>query len=136
MPETLQVSTLGRLAPGAAVNLEAALRIGDSLGGHVVSGDVEGQGQIIDLENRGNSLIVRIKPMDIGLLRHVVLRGRICIDGASLTVMEQSSEHLAVSLIPHSRQILAPMRQGQFCNLETDLLARHYVHAQKWEVPV
>lgn len=136
MPETLSLSTLGHLLPGAKVNLESALRLGDSLGGHLVSGDVDGTGKIRDLEVRGNALVVRIEPEDAELLRWVVLRGRIAIDGASLTVMELSNRHLAVSLIPHSREhiILGQARVGERCNLETDLLARHFAKAAGLEL--
>lgn len=131
MPETLGLSTLASLRPGERVNLESALRLGDSLGGHLVSGDVEGTGAVRDLEVRGNALVVRIEPEDPEMLFWVVLRGRIAIDGASLTVMEVSKRHLAVSLIPHSREmiILGRARVGMRCNLETDLLARHYAKA-------
>src|SRR5947209_8602777 len=101
MEETLVRSSLGRLQAGDAVNLELALRVGDRLGGHFVQGHVDSTGRIERIEQRENSRVVRIgAPPD--LLRYVVEKGSIAVDGVSLTVTEADAKGFSVSLIPET----------------------------------
>ncbi|HZS13053.1 MAG TPA: riboflavin synthase [Candidatus Dormibacteraeota bacterium] len=126
MPETARRTNLGRLQPGDAVNLEAALRMGDRIGGHLVSGHVDAVGTVAATEREDNAVVVRIDaPQD--LLRYVVEKGCITVDGISLTVVEAMPSWFSVSLIPHT---LAATRAGEWrpgtqVNLEADLVAKY-----------
>jgi riboflavin synthase len=131
MEETLSRSSLGRLSHGDNVNLELALRVGDRLGGHFVQGHVDATGRIERIEQREHSRIVRVAaPPDI--LRYVVEKGSIAIDGVSLTVVDVDDEGFSVSLIPETleRTTLGSAREGDPVNLEVDMLAKYAVKAQ------
>jgi riboflavin synthase len=126
MPETLRRSSLEPLAGGDEVNLELPLRAGDRLGGHVVQGHVDGTGTIASAEEDGNSRVVRIQaPRE--LLRYVVEKGSIAVDGVSLTVSAVDDEAFEVSLIPETleRTTLGAAARGRKVNLEVDLLAKY-----------
>jgi riboflavin synthase len=126
MPETLRRSSLGALAEGDRVNLELPLRAGDRLGGHVVQGHVDGLGTVESVRDEGFARVVRIgTPAE--LLRYVVEKGSIAVDGVSLTVSEADDEGFAVSLIPETleRTNLGEAAPGCFVNLEVDLLAKY-----------
>ena len=126
MDETLRRSSLGRLAPGAPVNLELALRASDRLGGHVVQGHVDGVGTVADVAEEGLSRVVTIQP-PAELLRYVVVKGSIAVDGVSLTVSALDDDSFAVSLIPETRErtTLGALRAGDEVNLEVDVLAKY-----------
>jgi riboflavin synthase len=126
-PETLRRSTLGELRPGAPVNLERPLSPTGRLGGHLVQGHVDGVGEVIAVEtlSEGNSwLRVRV-PEE--LLRYVVAKGSIAIDGISLTVAEVEGDRLAATVIPHTFRstALAGRRAGDRVNLECDIIAKY-----------
>jgi riboflavin synthase len=126
MNETLERSALGALGPGAHVNLELPLRAHDRLGGHVVQGHVDGVGTVEAVEQDGFARVVRIAaPPD--LLRYVVEKGSIAIDGVSLTVSAVDDASLSVSLIPETleRTTLGDAAPGQTVNLEVDVLAKY-----------
>jgi riboflavin synthase len=126
MHETLKRSSLGALAPDAPVNLELPLRAGDRLGGHVVQGHVDGLGVVRDIREDGFSRVVTIDaPADV--LRYVVEKGSIAVDGVSLTVSSVDGESFAVSLIPETleRTTLGAARPGAPVNLEVDVLAKY-----------
>ncbi len=126
MNETLRRSSLAALAPGGAVNLELPLRASDRLGGHVVQGHVDGLGTIAELREDGFSRVVRITaPPD--LLRYVVEKGSIAIDGVSLTVSAVDETSLSVALIPETlaRTSLGSAEPGAPVNLEVDVLAKY-----------
>lgn len=126
MPETVRRTTLHLLLPGDKVNLEKALRPADGLDGHIVQGHVEGTGIIQQIMPEGNALVYRIAaPSE--LLRHIVAKGSIAIDGISLTVTEADDEGFGVSLIPHTAKMttLGYKTVGDAVNLETDILARY-----------
>ena len=128
MEETLVRSSLGRLQAGDRVNLELALRVGDRLGGHFVQGHVDATGRIETIEPREHSRVVRIgAPPD--LLRYVVEKGSIAVDGVSLTVMEVDAKGFSVSLIPETlqRTTLGTAVEGDPVNLEVDMLAKYAV---------
>jgi riboflavin synthase len=128
MEETLSRSSLGSLAAGDRVNLELALRVGDRLGGHFVQGHVDATGTVAAVEPREHSTVVRVDaPAD--LLRYVVEKGSIAVDGVSLTVTEVDDEGFSVSLIPETleRTTLGSVRAGDTVNLEADMLAKYAV---------
>jgi riboflavin synthase len=124
--ETLRVTTLGAKAVGARVNLEPALRAGDSLGGHWVSGHVDGIAEVLSTANDARSLRVEFaapKP----LARYIARKGSVTLDGVSLTVNEVDGVRFAVNLIPHTLEVttLGGLVAGARVNLEIDLLARY-----------
>jgi riboflavin synthase len=126
MEETLRRSSLGPLASGDAVNLELPLRAGDRLGGHIVQGHVDGTGEVDSVREEGLSRVVRIAaPAD--LLRYVVEKGSITVEGVSLTVSDVDEEAFEVSLIPETlaRTTLGAAAPGRTVNLEVDVLAKY-----------
>lgn len=126
MEETLRRSSLGALEPGASVNLELPLRAADRLGGHVVQGHVDGVGTVAAVDEEGFARIVRIAaPPD--LLRYLVPKGSIAVDGISLTVSGLDDDSFTVSLIPETRQrtTLGGAAPGDPVNLEADVLAKY-----------
>ena len=126
MAETLRRSSLGPLAEGDAVNLELPLRAGDRLGGHVVQGHVDGTGTVAELRDEGFARLVRIE-CDPALLRYVVEKGSIAVDGVSLTVAAIDEGSFTVSLIPETleRTTLGTASPGRLVNLEVDVLAKY-----------
>jgi riboflavin synthase len=126
MNETLQRSSLGDVQPGDGVNLELPLRAGDRLGGHVVQGHVDGVGTIAGATEDGFARRVRIDaPSE--LLRYIVEKGSVAVDGVSLTVAELDNESFTVSLIPETleRTNLGSAERGARVNLEVDVLAKY-----------
>jgi len=126
VPETLARTSLGRLEPGAKVNLEAALRAGDALGGHYVQGHVDGVGTIraVAPEGDGKRISFDAPPE---LLRYVVEKGSIAVQGTSLTVAGVDDEGFEVALIPHTlgATTLGALEPGDSVNLEADVLAKY-----------
>ena len=125
--ETLAVTTLGQMQPGARVNLESALRLGESLGGHLVTGHIDGMGRIVAMEEDGRSSRMDVALLDAVLLRYIARKGSIAVDGVSLTVNEVHRDMFRVNLIPHTRAVttLGSLRPGAFVNVEVDLMARY-----------
>jgi riboflavin synthase len=126
MAETLRRSSLGPLAEGDPVNVELPLRAGDRLGGHVVQGHVDGTGTVAEARDEGFARLVRIAaPPD--LLRYVVEKGSIAVDGVSLTVAAVDESSFTVSLIPETleRTTLGLAAPGRVVNLEVDVLAKY-----------
>jgi riboflavin synthase len=126
MAETLRRSSLGPLAEGDSVNVELPLRASDRLGGHVVQGHVDGTGLVESARDEGFARVVRITA-DPALLRYVVEKGSIAVDGVSLTVAEVDGEGFTVSLIPETleRTTLGQAAPGRVVNLEVDVLAKY-----------
>ncbi len=126
MNETLARTSLAAAAPGTAVNLELPLRASDRLGGHVVQGHVDGLGTVIDVRPDGFSRRLEIQATP-QLLRYVVEKGSIAVDGISLTVAELGDASFTVSLIPETleRTNLAAAEPGRTVNLEVDVLAKY-----------
>jgi riboflavin synthase len=126
MAETLRRSSLGPLGEGDAVNLELPLRATDRLGGHVVQGHVDGTGSVESLREDGFARVVRIAA-GADVLRYVVEKGSIAVDGVSLTVSEVDETGFAVSLIPETlaRTTLGSAQPGRTVNLEVDVLAKY-----------
>jgi riboflavin synthase len=126
MAETLRRSSLGPLAEGDSVNVELPLRAGDRLGGHVVQGHVDGTGTVAEVRDEGFARLVRVDcPPDI--LRYIVEKGSIAVDGVSLTVAEVDDRGFTVSLIPETleRTTLGLAAPGRVVNLEVDVLAKY-----------
>jgi riboflavin synthase len=126
MAETLRRSSLGPLTAGDSVNVELPLRAGDRLGGHVVQGHVDGTGVVEGARDEGFARVLRITA-DPALLRYVVEKGSIAVDGVSLTVAEVDDEGFTVSLIPETleRTTLGQAAPGRVVNLEVDVLAKY-----------
>jgi riboflavin synthase len=126
MNETLTRSSLGDLAPGLEVNLELPLRATDRLGGHVVQGHVDGVGTIAEITEDGFARRVRVEA-PAGLMRYVIEKGSIAVDGVSLTVAELDNRSFTVSLIPETleRTNLGQAGAGGRVNLEVDVLAKY-----------
>lgn len=126
MEETLERSTLGTLVRGSHVNLELPLKVSDRLGGHVVQGHVDGSARVTRLQSGGEATRVWFEaPSD--LVRHLVDKGSVCLDGVSLTVVSAGTTTFEVSLIPHTLEVttLGRLRVGDFVNVETDILAKY-----------
>ncbi len=123
--ETLRRSSLGRLEPGSAVNVEPALRAGEPLGGHYVQGHVDAVGHLRSVEPDGEGRLVRFDaPAEV--LCYCVEKGSIAVDGVALTITEIDEDGFAVALIPHtlSETTLAGLSPGDEVNLEADVLAK------------
>jgi riboflavin synthase len=124
-PETLACTTLGSLDPGARVHLERALRLGDSLGGHMVSGHVDGTGRVENARKQGTTLALRVAaPEDLAPC--LFKKGSIAIDGVSLTLNQVEGSSFEVLLIPHTLEVtvLGELRAGSRVNLEADMIAK------------
>lgn len=124
--ETLRLTTLGALAAGDAVNLEKSLRLADRLGGHLVSGHVDGVGAVVDVRDDGGSQRWTFRA-PAPLARYIAVKGSICVDGTSLTVNEVTGDTFGVTLIPHTLAVttFGARRAGDAVNLEVDLVARY-----------
>jgi riboflavin synthase len=126
MLETLKRSSLSEVKVGDVINLERAMQHETRFGGHIVQGHVDGVGEVISREKSDNWDWVRIRiPAD--LMKYVVMKGSITIDGISLTVNELGEEHIAVSLIPETLEVttLGYKHPGDKVNVEADVLAKH-----------
>ena len=124
--ETLALTTLGNLSVGALLNLERAMRPTDRLGGHLVSGHVDGVGKVVDIAQDARAQRWRFAAPP-ALLRYIAKKGSICVDGVSLTVNEVDAAGFEVALIPHtvSNTAFAQTSVGRAVNLEIDLVARY-----------
>ncbi|WP_421569198.1 riboflavin synthase [Stenotrophomonas sp. PD6] len=124
--ETLGLTTLGQLADGAVINLERAMRPTDRLGGHLVSGHVDGLGQVLSIHDDARAQRWRFAA-PAALLRYIAKKGSICVDGVSLTVNEVDDSGFEVALIPHTvaNTAFAATGAGSAVNLEIDLVARY-----------
>ncbi len=124
--ETLRRTILGDLAPGDAVNLEKALTPSTRLGGHLVSGHVDGVGKVVERRDDGRSVLFRIQAPD-GLARYIAEKGSICVDGISLTINAVSGAVFDLNIVPHTLQetTMAGYAPGRQVNLEADIIARY-----------
>jgi riboflavin synthase len=125
-PETLDRTNLGALVAGSSVNVERSLCFGDRLGGHLVTGHIDGPGTLDERRDEGEWSTFRFRaPRD--LLRQMASKGSIAVDGVSLTLCEVTDERFSVMLIPHTLSVttLGQLKPGDRVNLETDLLAKY-----------
>ncbi|MEX0916147.1 MAG: riboflavin synthase [Wenzhouxiangellaceae bacterium] len=128
-PETLELTTLGRLEAGAAVNLEPALKAGDALGGHLVSGHVDGMATLVDMHyegDQGDNRRMRFEAPE-RLARYIAHKGSVTLDGVSLTVNRVDGTFFQLNLIPHTLEVttLGHLTSGDPVNLEVDQIARY-----------
>ena len=124
--ETLNFTTLGKLQTGSRVNLEKALTATDRLGGHIVSGHVDGVGEVVSLQEDARSIRFVMRAPD-GLAKYIAHKGSICIDGTSLTVNAVNGAEFELNIIPQtmSETIFGQYRPGSAINLEVDVIARY-----------
>ena len=124
--ETLSHTVLGAWQPGSPVNLERALRVGDELGGHIVSGHVDGVGEILSRTPENGSTRFRIQ-VPAALARYIATKGSVAVNGISLTVNEVDGDVFGVNIIPHTldHTDLGPLQPGARVNIEIDTLARY-----------
>ena len=139
MPETMRRTNLGALRPKSRVNLERAMAADGRFGGHIVAGHVDGTGTITDLSPEGNAVWVTVAA-GAELLRYIVEKGSITIDGISLTVARVSEHDFCVSIIPHTQANtnLSVRQTGDIVNLETDIIGKYVeklLQLQKAEEP-
>ena len=126
VPETLRRTTLGGFAPGSTVNLEPALRAGDRMGGHVVQGHVDGVGELVSAEPEGDAVNLTFAAPE-PVLRYVIEKGSITVNGVSLTVTGFDEATFSVSIIPHTREVtnLGGLEPGDRVNLEADIFGKY-----------
>jgi riboflavin synthase len=126
MPETVRCTSLAGLLPGSHVNLERALTLTTRLGGHIVSGHIDGTGQLVSFAAEGNAILMRVAAAP-DLLHHIVAKGSVAVDGISLTVAAVTQQDFTVSLIPHTREvtILGDKSTGDIVNIENDILGKY-----------
>ncbi len=124
--ETLARTTLGNLRVGSKVNLERSLKLGDRLGGHWVTGHIDGTGELAVRRDLGATLVLGVRAVP-ALLKYIVEKGSIAIAGVSLTVNAVDAETFSVAIIPHTRDhtSLGALAIGDRVNLEVDILAKH-----------
>ncbi|MBM2823116.1 MAG: Riboflavin synthase subunit alpha [Thermoleophilia bacterium] len=131
--ETLARTTLGRLEADNRVNVEAALRAGEPLGGHYVQGHIDVVGRVQAVEAEGQGLRVFVEAPD-DILRYCVEKGSVTVDGVSLTIAEVANDAFAVALVPHTLEMttLSELEPGREVNIEADVLAKYVERALSW----
>jgi riboflavin synthase len=124
--ETLDVTTLGELTAGAEVNLEPALRVGDSLDGHLLTGHVDGIGQVLEIGQAARSATLRLE-VSAELARYIARKGAVAVDGVSLTVNAVENAVFTVNIVPHTQEktIISRYKSGTAVNIEVDIIARY-----------
>ncbi|MCA3436487.1 MAG: riboflavin synthase [Rhodobacter sp.] len=131
--ETLSCTTLGGWGPGQRINLERALRVGDELGGHIVSGHVDGLARVTGLRPEGDSLRVTFRAPQ-ALAGFIAPKGSVALNGTSLTVNEVDGTDFGINFIPHTRQATTwgDVAEGDAVNLEVDTMARYVARLREW----
>ena len=127
--ETLRYTVLGQRRPGDFVNLERALRVGDRLGGHIVSGHVDGTGVVKRIERDGDSFLYTFTSDD-EILGRIIKKGSVTVNGISLTVAELGSDDFSVEFIPHTLSVtnIGTLKPGDIVNLENDVIGKYVEH--------
>ncbi len=131
--ETVSKTNIGDWAEGGRINLERALKVGDELGGHIVSGHVDGVAEVVAMRDEGDSSRVTFRaPED--LARFIAPKGSVALNGTSLTVNEVAGRDFGVNLIPHTQEVTTwgLVKQGDRINLEIDTLARYVARLQDY----
>ena len=134
MAETMRRTALGNLRVGSPVNLERAMAANGRFGGHIVSGHIDGTGTITDMRQEENAVWVTIAA-DASIMRYIIEKGSIAIDGISLTVAAVSEKDFQVSVIPHTKQetTLLTKKVGDLVNLENDVVGKYVEHLMKFD---
>lgn len=132
--ETVSKTTLGQWAEGQPINLERSLKVGDELGGHIVSGHVDGVAEIVEMHSEGDSTRMRFRAPD-ALARFIAPKGSIALNGTSLTVNEVEGAEFGVNLIPHTLEVTTwgAAKLGDPVNLEIDTLARYVARLKEYD---
>lgn len=138
MPETYRRSNLQQIRPGQPVNLERAMMAGGRFGGHIVQGHVDGTGVITGRKRDANAVVFDVQLSDADLLRYVIPKGSITIDGVSLTVIDTKPNGFSVSIIPHtlSETALLNKKPGEDVNIECDVIGKYVDHLLHFKQPV
>jgi len=131
--ETVSKTNLGDWTLGKRVNLERALRVGDELGGHIVSGHVDGVAEVIAMADEGDSTRITFRAPD-ALARFIAPKGSVALNGTSLTVNEVEGNTFGINVIPHTKEVTTwgEVKVGDRINLEIDALARYVARLQEW----
>ncbi|MFA5123295.1 riboflavin synthase [Zavarzinia sp.] len=133
--ETLRKTKLGTWVAGSPVNLERSLKVGDEMGGHIVTGHVDGIATVVSVEPEGDSLKIGIQAPE-GFARYVATKGSVALDGVSLTVNDVSGDKFWINVIPHTQEMTTFSRDlvtpGTKLNFEIDVLARYVARLQEW----
>jgi len=131
--ETLSKTNMGTWIVGTKVNLERSLKVGEEIGGHIVSGHVDGVGDVIAVEPEGDSTRVKIRAPK-QLAKFIAAKGSICLDGTSLTVNEVDGTTFGVNLIPHTMKVTTwgDVKVGSKINIEIDMLARYLARLKEF----
>ncbi len=126
VPETLRRTNLGSLTAGDPVNLERSMAIGDRFGGHIVQGHIDATGEVVSIDTEGDALLVSIGA-PVSVMRYVVEKGFVAVDGTSLTVVNCGAQSFTVTIIPHTRDntVFGSRRVGDLVNLEADIIAKY-----------
>ena len=130
VPETLRRTNLGSLTAGDPVNLERSMAIGDRFGGHIVQGHIDATGEVVSIDTEGDTeaeaLVVSIRA-PASVMRYVVEKGFVAVDGTSLTVVKCGAQSFTVTIIPHTRDntVFGSRRVGDVVNLEADIIAKY-----------
>jgi riboflavin synthase len=132
--ETVSKTNLGSWAPGKRVNLERALKVGDELGGHIVSGHVDGMAEVVGVRHEGGSVRVAFRAPD-ALARFIAPKGSVALNGTSLTVNEVKGSEFGVNLIPHTQEVTTwgGVKVGDSVNLEVDTMARYVARLREYD---
>ncbi len=130
--ETVSKTNLDGWAPGRRVNLERALKVGDELGGHIVSGHVDGLAEVVELHEEGDSTRVTLRA-PAGLEKYIAPKGSVALNGTSLTVNEVKGREFGINFIPHTKEVTTwgEVKLGDRVNLEIDTLARYVARLQE-----
>ncbi len=131
--ETLSKTNLGAWSPGQRVNLERALKVGDELGGHIVSGHVDGMAEVVAMKPEGDSLRVTFRAPE-GLAKFIAPKGSVALNGTSLTVNEVEGGDFGINFIPHTQKATTwgDVALGDLVNLEVDTMARYVARLREW----
>jgi riboflavin synthase len=126
VPETLRRTNLGSLTAGDPVNLERSMAIGDRFGGHIVQGHIDATGEVASIDTEAEALVVSIRA-PVSVMRYVVEKGFVAVDGTSLTVVNCGAQSFTVTIIPHTRDntVFGSRRVGDLVNLEADIIAKY-----------
>jgi riboflavin synthase len=134
--ETIACTTLGDQVPGRRVNLEPAMRIGDALGGHLVTGHVDGVGVVRSVRPDGESVRLTVEAPP-ALARYIAQKGSVCVDGTSLTVNAVDGELFELMIVPHTQAetIISTYDEGTRVNIEVDMIARYLERLMQYTAP-
>jgi riboflavin synthase len=132
--ETVSKTNLGTWAPGKRVNLERALKVGDELGGHIVSGHVDGLAEVVGVRHEGGSVRVTFRAPE-ALAKFIAPKGSVALNGTSLTVNEVEGAEFGVNLIPHTQEVTTwgEVKVGDRVNLEVDTMARYVARLREYD---